>query len=159
MDQRFGGGHGGSCLQERDDTTDRGRPLLIMVDDDPHDRRIYGSMLCYNGYDVVLASCVADGLNAASHHRADLVLLDVGLPDGSGLEICSELRRRAEYDGVPILALSGFPRAQQGQLAADAGCTRYLEKPLSPVEVLHQVEELIGRAPLPGEGPPPRVIG
>ncbi|CAN5785857.1 hypothetical protein BH23GEM10_BH23GEM10_15740 [soil metagenome] len=152
MDRRFDSDSAASAVRDRD------RPMLLMIEDDPDDRAIYGDMLCYNGYDVVLAGNVAEGLRAAEQHRPDLVLLDMGLPDGSGLEVCVELRRQDADCSVPIIALSAFPHQEFGARAADAGCTIYIEKPASPIGVLHHIEQLIGRAPMPGEGRPPRII-
>lgn len=153
MERRFGDDSTATAVQERD------RPVLLMVEDDPHDRAIYGAMLCYNGYDVVLAGSVSEGMLAIAEHRPDLVLLDMGLPDGSGLDICEAMRRQDDYRCTPIIALSGFRRQEFGVRARDAGCTIYIEKPASPVNVLHHIEDLIGRAPMPGEGRPPRIIG
>lgn len=153
MERKFGSDSAAAAV------TDRDRPLILMVEDDPNDRAIYGDMLCYNGYDVAMAGTVAEGLRAAERHAPDLVLLDMGLPDGSGLEVCEELRRREALHCVPIIALSAFRHREFGARAADAGCTIYVEKPASPVDVLHHIEGLIGRAPMPGEGRPPRVIG
>lgn len=152
MERRFGDDSAATAVQERD------RPVLLMVEDDAHDRAIYGAMLCYNGYDVVLADTVSEGIRAAIEHRPDLMVLDMGLPDGSGLDVCDTVRRQDEHRSMPIIALSGFRQQELGARALDAGCAIYLEKPVSPVDVLHHIEELIGRAPMPGEGRPPRII-
>jgi two-component system, cell cycle response regulator DivK len=142
----------------RRDERHRYRPLVMMVDDDDHDRAMYGGMLCYNGFDVVLAFDAASALRLAALHSPDIVLLDLGLPDRNGIEVCEELRRRHSAADTPIIALSAFAERDMGQRARAAGCTVYVEKPASPVHVLHVIEEFIGRAPLPGNGPAPRVL-
>lgn len=135
----------------------RERPLVLLVDDDPHDREIYGSILCYNGFDVVCANDGRSGSRLARRVMPDLVLLDIGLPDLHGLDLCSALRTDTDTSRIPVIALSAYAETRMGEQARLAGCTRYIEKPASPVAVLHEIEQLIGKPPLPGEGRPPRM--
>ena len=134
----------------------RERPRVLVVEDDPHDREIYGMMLCYNGYDVVFAGDGASALALAEEYQPNLVLLDVGLPDANGIDLCAALRKGA--NDPPVIMLSGFAESQVGDAARRAGCTRYIEKPTNPVQVLHDIEALIGVAPLAGVGTRPRVL-
>jgi CheY-like chemotaxis protein len=131
------------------------RPCVLVVDDNPHDREIYGRTLCYNGFDVVFAWTGAGALKIASTQRVDLVLLDLGLPDMQGLDVVRALRRQPGFGATPVIALSAFARWQMGEPAERAGCHQYIEKPANPVAVLHAVESMIGRAPKPGVGRPP----
>jgi CheY-like chemotaxis protein len=134
------------------------RPCVLVVDDESHDREIYGRTLCYNGFDVVFAADGKSALDRAVQYLPDLVLLDVCLPDMSGLRVLSILRERPEFSGTPVIVLSGLAEDGPGGRACDAGCDRYIEKPASPIVVLHAVEDLIGKAPLPGVGALPQVI-
>jgi CheY-like chemotaxis protein len=135
----------------------RERQLVLLVDDDPHDREIYGSILCYNGFDVVCTDSGHSGIRLARRVRPDLVLLDIGLPDLHGLDLCSTLRTDPDTSAIPVIALSAYAENRMGEQARLAGCTRYIEKPASPVGVLHEIEHLIGKPPLPGDGRPPRM--
>jgi two-component system, cell cycle response regulator DivK len=134
------------------------RPTVLVVEDDAHDREIYGRILCYNGYDVVFAHTGQSGLGLAREYRPDLILLDMGLPDLPGLDVCARLREWHATASVPVVVLSAFAEAHMGDRAREAGCALYIEKPASPVSVLHAIERLIGKAPLPGVGRPPRMI-
>jgi two-component system, OmpR family, KDP operon response regulator KdpE len=136
---------------------ERPRPMILVVEDDPHDREIYGRMLAYNGFDVVFAGTGAAAVRAAAQHRATLVLLDLRLPDMTGLEVLAALRQQPGYAATPVIALSGLPRQRVREDVERAGCLRYMEKPASPVAVLHEVEAVIGKPPLPGVGRPPQV--
>ena len=133
----------------------RERQLVLLVDDDPHDREIYGQILCYNGFDVVCAGNGASGMRLARRVLPDIVLLDIGLPDLHGLDLCSSLRTGENTSQIPVIALSAYAEARMGEQARLAGCTRYIEKPASPVTVLHEIEHLVGKPPLPGDGHPP----
>lgn len=136
----------------------RDRPVVLVVDDDADDRQIYGMMLCYNGFDVAFAVDNATGVEAARRYTPDLVLLDLGLPDGHGLEMCTQVRRWEQTAAVPIVVLSGFPEVELGDAARRAGCTDYIEKPANPIDVMHRIEEIVGTPPLAGEGRPPQVL-
>jgi two-component system, cell cycle response regulator DivK len=136
----------------------RERKLILVIEDDEHDREIYGRMLLYNGFDVAFAGDAAHGLQLAAAHHPDLVLLDIGLPDATGVELCEALSKLAWRTKPPIVVLSAFTREEMGARSAAAGACDFIEKPASPVSVLHTVEDYLGKAPLPGEGEPPRVL-
>ena len=134
------------------------RPCVMVVEDDADDREIYGRILYYNGYDVVFAPTGSAALRLADEHPAGLVLLDLGLPDMGGLELLRALRTHPQYRSTPVIAISGYSRERRSEEAFAAGCTEYFEKPASPVQVLHGIERLVGRAPLSGVGRPPHLI-
>jgi DNA-binding response OmpR family regulator len=131
------------------------RPLVLVIEDDPQDWEIYGKILWYNGYDVFYAADAEEGYRLAREHRPDLILLDLMLPKVDGLSLCRRLKDDAAVRDIPIVILSGRPFSELGQTALELGCRDYLEKPISPVEVLHRVEDLIGRAPPSGVGRAP----
>ena len=132
------------------------RPLILVVEDNRHDWEIYGKILWYNGYDVLYASDGEAGLRLAHENQPDLILLDLIMPKLDGMTLCKELKSDPATTHIPIVVLSGRPENEVGAEATRAGCAKYLEKPASPVDVLHHVEDLIGRAPLPGDGPAPQ---
>lgn len=136
---------------------DPDRQLILVVEDEPHDWEIYGKMLWYNGFDVLYARDGTEGLALARDYRPDLVLLDLGLPGMDGLEMCRRLKEDPATSGVPVLILTARPEGEYGDEARLAGCDRYLEKPKTPLEVLNEVESVIGPAPPGAEGRPPEV--
>ncbi len=123
------------------------RQLVLVVEDDPHDREIYGRVLWYNGFDVLFAHDGVEGLEMAQAHHPDLVLLDLMIPRLDGLQFCGILKDDEATSDIHVIVLSGRPEAEMGAAAREAGCCRYLEKPVSPVRVLHEVESRIGRPP------------
>jgi two-component system, OmpR family, phosphate regulon response regulator PhoB len=135
------------------------RPCVLVVDDEAHDREIYGRTLCYNGFDVAFARSAAEALRLVDRHPVAVMVLDLGLPDLPGLELLQKLRERPSLRSTPVIVLSGFSREERGSQVRRAGCACYIEKPASPVAVLHAVEELVGRPPPAGVGTLPRIIG
>lgn len=138
-------------------SANRERPLLLVVEDRADDREIYGRILGYNGFDVVFAEDGIKGLRLAKDIIPDVILLDVGLPGMSGLDLCSRLKLHPESADIPVIALTAFPESELGPDARRLGCAAYIEKPASPVDVLHKIEELTGRPPAAGVGRPPRI--
>lgn len=138
---------------------DGARPLVLVVEDDENDWEIYGKILWYNGYDVAYAADGEEGLRLARKRTPDLVLVDMMLPGMDGLELCRRIREDLGLQGVPIAMLTARSARDIGAKAHAAGCTTVLEKPHSPVDLLHRVEDLVGRPPLSGEGAPPELTG
>jgi two-component system cell cycle response regulator DivK len=122
------------------------RKTVLVIEDNPGDRTIYGNMLWYNGFDVVFAEDGETGLRLAQELRPDLVLLDLQLPLLHGSEISSQLKQDDATKKIPIVALTGRRLIDFGGNAQVLGYERFLEKPISPLEVLRVVEEIIGRA-------------
>jgi DNA-binding response OmpR family regulator len=160
---RWTGNEGGGATPEPRGTRppappERERKRVLLVDDDPHDRAIYGEILLYNGFDLVLARDGETARNLVARHLPDLIVLDLGLPDVSGLDLCGEIHGWRAPEGVPILVLSGYSERDAGARARARGCSEFIEKPASPVAVLHAVERHLGKALLAGEGTPPRIL-
>jgi CheY-like chemotaxis protein len=88
------------------------------------------------GYAVRTASNMADALHAASDHDFDLVISDIGLPDGSGLDLMRQLRQHSQ---VPGIALTGFDLDVDLASSREAGFVEHLTKPVD----FHKLEEII----------------
>jgi DNA-binding response OmpR family regulator len=133
-------------------TEDRYRPLVLLVEDDPEDREMYGKTLWYNGFDVLEGGDGEAAVALARKHAPDLVLVDLLLPKLNGIEVCRELKSDAATKDIPVIALTARSEGEFGLLARDAGCVDFLEKPIGPLSVLKAVESVVGRAPPAGEG-------
>ena len=139
-----------TATAERHDAP-RERRLVLVVEDNPNEREIYGKLLGHRGFDVMDARDGTEGLQLARRHHPDLVLLDLGLPYIDGLDVCRRLKGQAEGAAVPVVVLTAWPEFDYGYEARRAGCDLYLEKPQSPLRVCREVQRLIGRA---GSGTP-----
>jgi len=129
------------------------RKLVLVIDDNDAERELYGRLLWYNGFDVAYAETGEEGVELARKEPPDLVLLDMMLPGIDGLEVCNRIKHDTPATSVPVVALSARKERELGAAARSLGCAKYLEKPISPLEVLYEVEQLIGRAPAPGDNP------
>jgi PAS domain S-box-containing protein len=112
-----------------------GRPLRVLVVEDHEDTAMMMQVLLrLEGHDVVLAGSVAAGLAAAAEHEPDLLISDVGLPDGSGLDLMQQLIARGDH--LPAIALSGYGTPADIEKSKAAGFLEHLVKPLNGVESL-----------------------
>lgn len=108
-------------------------PLVVIIEDEPPMRRFLRAALPGEGYRVLEAATGADGLSLVASHNPDVVLLDLGLPDGDGLTVLRTLR---EWTRVPVIVLSARGQELDKVTALDDGADDYLTKPFSVPELL-----------------------
>lgn len=106
---------------------------ILIVDDEPPIRRLLRTTLAAHEYRIVEAANGAEALSGMRHHRPDLVLLDLGLPDVDGLELIGRLRDLAH---VPIVVLSSRGDEAAKVTALDAGADDYVTKPFGAEELM-----------------------
>jgi two-component system, OmpR family, response regulator MprA len=123
---------------------------LLVVDDDPDLRHFLMQELVIEGYTCQEAASVAEALTHLRAQSFDLVLLDWGLPDFSGVELCRRLRQT--LNPTPVLMLTAHDDVQERVEALDAGADDYLTKPFSLEELLARIRARLRRAlPAPGQ--------
>jgi two-component system KDP operon response regulator KdpE len=107
--------------------------LILIVEDEPPIRRLLRTTLAAQDYRVLEAATGAEALAALRHHRPDLVLLDLGLPDIDGLALIGQIRARGP---VPIVVLSSRGEEAAKVAALDAGADDYVTKPFGADELM-----------------------
>jgi two-component system, OmpR family, phosphate regulon response regulator PhoB len=119
---------------------------ILIADDEAHIIELVRVTLEDDRVRVVEAPDGATALLLAAELEPELVLLDVNLPDMSGLEVCRRLRREPKLTGVPIVMLTAAAQQDDITRGLRAGASQYLTKPFSPVRLLSIVESLLPRA-------------
>src|SRR5262249_22801673 len=115
---------------------------ILLVDDEVSIQRTLAPLLRSRGYDVDVAATGADALKAASHHPPDLIVLDLGLPDLEGSEVCRRIRTSAT---MPIIILSARSNEKDKVAALDLGADDYVTKPFGPEELLARIRVWLRR--------------
>ncbi len=130
-------------------------PLILVIDDDSALRQICLDLLAARGYRGLGAASVGDGLRAFAERQPAAVLLDLKLPDGTGLDVLRELQRRSAV--TPVVVVSGLGGVSEAVEAMRLGAAEYLEKPLGRdrlYEVLERVLAVQGPREEPGPAAP-----
>jgi DNA-binding response OmpR family regulator len=124
--------------------TQQTKARILHVDDHQDTRLMMAALLQDCGYGVMTAGSVAEGLELAKEINFDLYLLDVRLPDGTGVELCQKLRAMAPR--VPILYYSAYGNEADHQTALAACGDAYLKKPVSIGEIETLIAKLLADA-------------
>jgi len=126
-------------------------PLVLVVEDEPPLRRFLRASLGAHGHRVLEAETGREAEQLIASHNPEVVLLDLGLPDGDGIELTRRLRR---WSAVPIVVLSARGREADKVEALDAGADDYLTKPFGVAELLARIRLALRHAARRG-GPEP----
>jgi two-component system, OmpR family, KDP operon response regulator KdpE len=122
--------------------SDSGQHILV-VDDEPQIVRALKVILRAEGYQVSEAATKSEALDAVSVRPPDAVVLDLLLPDGSGVEVCEEVRR---WSDIPIIVLSAVGDEREKVRALDVGADDYVTKPFSTEELMARLRAVLRRS-------------
>ncbi len=118
-------------------------PHILVVDDEPQIQRAIRTILTEKGFRVTTASNGNEGLTLAAANEPDIIILDLGLPDMDGVEVCTRLR---EWTQCPIIILSVRDGERDKVAALDKGADDYLTKPFGIEELLARVRVALRHA-------------
>jgi two-component system, OmpR family, phosphate regulon response regulator OmpR len=121
-------------------------PRLLLIDDDARLTAMVRDYLSAAGYAVVSAGSLAAGRRHLQTESFDALVLDLMLPDGDGLELCSEVRASPRTRGLPLLMLTARGEALDRIVGLELGADDYLPKPFEPRELLARLKALLRRA-------------
>ena len=124
------------------------RRTVLLIEDEPSITEPLAEALGREGFDTQIAGSVAESLELAGRVDPDLVLLDVMLPDGSGFDVCRELRRRSQ---VPIIMLTARGEEADRIVGLELGADDYVVKPFSAREVVARIRAVLRRTDSPGQ--------
>ncbi|GAB5457504.1 MAG: response regulator [Henriciella sp.] len=120
------------------------KPTVLIVEDNTLNMRLFSDLLEASGY--VTLQCV-DGEKAvalALEHKPDLIIMDIQLPEVSGLDITRWLKDDERTQEIPVLAVTAFAMRTDEMLVREAGCEGYLSKPIQVRSFLSTVDSLVG---------------
>jgi two-component system nitrogen regulation response regulator NtrX len=135
--------------------TDSGQGSILVIDDDDAVRKTCVDLLRTRGHQPVAASSVGEGLRLFAERRPAAVLLDLKLPDGTGIDVLRELQRQAP--GTPVVVISGYGSVTEAVETMKVGATDFIEKPVSKERLFQVLDRILEPPRLPGETDPARV--
>lgn len=112
------------------------KPQILVIDDEQQILRALRTILSQQNYQVTATGTGEEGLALATASQPDIIILDLGLPDMSGVEVCQQLR---EWTDLPVIILSAHDSEVEKVAALDAGADDYLTKPFGVDELLARV--------------------
>jgi two-component system KDP operon response regulator KdpE len=125
-----------------------GGQRVLVCDDETQILRALRVILRDAGFEVITAQTAEEALDAAALRAPDAAILDLILPDGSGIDVCRSIR---EWSRMPIIVLSAVGEEQEKVRALDAGADDYVTKPFGPDELIARLNAALRRAGRPEE--------
>ena len=119
---------------------------VLIVEDNELNMKLFHDLLEAHGYEVAGTRDGLKALEMAREHRPDLILMDIQLPERSGIDIARSLKADAELATIPIVAITAFAMRGDEERIREAGCDAYLSKPVSVPNFIKTVRTYLGDA-------------
>ena len=117
---------------------------VLIVEDNELNMKLFNDLLEARGYRVLQTSSGHAVLALARNHRPDLILMDIQLPEISGLDVIEWLKDDAELRSIPVIAITAFAMKGDEERIREGGCEAYISKPISVTHFLDTVRRYLG---------------
>ncbi len=117
---------------------------VLIVEDNELNMKLFHDLLEAHGYQTVGTRNGIDALALARQHRPDLILMDIQLPEVSGLEVTKWLKDDAELKAIPVVAVTAFAMKGDEERIRAGGCEAYLSKPISVGKFIETIRHFLG---------------
>ena len=118
---------------------------VLVVEDNDINMRLYRAVLEVLGYNILQAKDGMEGWRIAREHRPDLILMDIKLPDVSGLEVTKRLKADETLKSIPVIAITAFAMEGDEEKMLEGGCDAYIPKPISVSDFLQTIKRFANR--------------
>jgi two-component system, cell cycle response regulator DivK len=119
---------------------------VLIVEDNELNMKLFNDVLDAHGYDTLQTRTGLEALALARKHRPDLILMDIQLPEVSGLEVTKWLKEDDSLRDIPVVAVTAFAMKGDEERIRQGGCEAYISKPISVPMFLGTVRQFIGSA-------------
>ena len=116
---------------------------VLIVEDNELNMKLFNDLLEAHGYFTLQTKDGVEALRMARTHRPDLILMDIQLPEVSGLEVTKWLKEDEDLRSIPIIAVTAFAMKGDEQKIRDGGCEAYIAKPISVASFMNTVERFL----------------
>jgi two-component system cell cycle response regulator DivK len=117
---------------------------VLIVEDNELNMKLFNDLLRAHGYETVQARNGLDGIELARQHKPDLILMDIQLPEVSGIDVTRWLKEDEELRAIPVVAITAFAMKGDEERIRESGCEAYLSKPISVSKFLDTVRNYAG---------------
>lgn len=119
---------------------------VMIIEDEPDAAELFAEMMRINGYRVIKVVSTVPSMSMLSKEKPDVVLLDIMMPDISGLDILSYMRREADLVNIPVIVVSAKSMPGDIKVGLEAGASVYLTKPVGFLDLKQAVEQVLQKA-------------
>lgn len=119
---------------------------VLIVEDNELNMKLFNDLLAAHGYKTIQTRNGFEALDLARKHRPDLILMDIQLPEVSGLEVTRWLKDDEELSRIPVVAVTAFAMKGDEERIRSGGCEAYISKPISVMSFLDTIRQFIGPA-------------
>ena len=120
--------------------------IVMIVEDNELNMKLFHDLLEAQGYRTVTTRNGIEALELARQHHPDLILMDIQLPEVSGLEVTKWLKEDPALKSIPVVAVTAFAMKGDEERIREGGCEAYLSKPISVGKFLETVRQFLGSA-------------
>ena len=119
------------------------RKKVLIVEDNELNMKLFNDLLVAHGYGTLQTRDGTEALALARQHRPDLILMDIQLPEVSGLQVTQWLKKDDVLRSIPVIAVTAFAMKGDEEKIRDGGCEAYIAKPISVSSFLKTVERFL----------------
>ena len=116
---------------------------ILIVEDNELNMKLFNDLLEAHGYRVVQTRDGLSALELARQHKPDLILMDIQLPEVSGIEVTKWLKEDDELKAIPVIAVTAFAMKGDEQKIREGGCEAYISKPISVMSFLQTIDKFL----------------
>ena len=119
---------------------------ILIVEDNELNMKLFSDLLEAHGYKTLQTRSGKEALELTRLHRPDLILMDIQLPEVSGLEVTQWIKRDEELRHIPVIAITAFAMKGDEERILAGGCEAYMAKPISILKFLETVRRFLNQA-------------
>ena len=122
------------------------KKTVLIVEDNELNMKLFNDLLRANGYHTLLMRNGHDALDALRSERPDLIIMDIQLPEISGLEVTKKIKQDESIKHIPVIAVTAFAMKGDEERIRQGGCEAYVSKPISVPKFLETIKIYLGDA-------------
>ncbi|MHA1151683.1 MAG: response regulator [Alphaproteobacteria bacterium] len=126
-----------------DESTNGSAKTVLVVEDNELNMKLFHDLLEAHGYNILQTKDGMDALRIAREHKPDLILMDIQLPEVSGLEVTKWIKEDENLKSIPVIAVTAFAMKGDEEKIRDGGCEAYIAKPISVTNFLETVRKFL----------------
>ena len=116
---------------------------VLVVEDNENNMKLLCLILEKHGYEPIQAFTGEEGVDKATEEIPDIILMDIQLPDISGIEAVKRIRMMDSMQEIPIIAITSYAMSGDREKIMGLGCDGYFEKPIDPMTIIEDIEKIV----------------